>query len=60
MLRSIFFISPLSSTPGVRPGIGQAAKAIGEIGAILEGFEVGFGIGIIVADVGSGMALDHP
>jgi len=56
----MFLLIPRKKGSAPRPGIFQGAKAIGEIGSILEGFEVGFRIGIVITDMGSGVTLDHP
>lgn len=43
--------------PGSR--IGEGAKALREIRPILEGLEVGLGIGVIIRRIGTGMGLGH-
>jgi hypothetical protein len=36
-------------------GVGEAGEAFGEAGRVLEGLELGFGVGVVVGDVGPGM-----
>lgn len=40
-------------------GVGQAAEAVGEAGAVLERLELGFAVGVVVRLAGPGMAAGH-
>ena len=46
-------VVPIEELPAPASGIRQTAKALGIIRAVLQGFELGFRIGIVIGNIGS-------
>jgi hypothetical protein len=43
-----------------RSGVGEAAEAVGEVGPVLQRLELGFGVRVVVFDMGPGVVLVTP
>ena len=52
-------VIPIEEAACPDPGILYRPEPVRVIGTILQGFELCFGIGVVVTDVGSGMGFGH-
>ena len=53
-------VVPIEEALAVGLCILEGAKVPGEVGAVLQGLEVGLGVGVIVAYMGAGVGLCDP
>ena len=52
-------IVPIEEALTETAGIFNRAEEFGELGLVFEGFEVGFGIRIVIRDMGTRMGFSH-
>jgi len=53
----VLFVIPEEEILAKRPAVLDAAEAIRKLRAVLKGFEVGFRIGVVVADMGAAVSF---
>jgi hypothetical protein len=55
----VLLVVPVKEGPDPCPGIFKGTKAIGKVGAVLQGLELRLGIWIVMLDAWERMGLDH-
>lgn len=48
----VLVVVPAEEGPGPGTGVLRGAEAVGEVGPVLEGLEVGLGVGVVVSGIG--------
>ena len=57
---AMLVVVPMEEGLAVGAGIFDGAEPVGEVGSVFQGFELGFGEGIVVGDVGARVGLGDP
>ena len=53
----VLVVVPVEEGLAVCAGVFDGAEAFGEVGAVFQGFELGFGVGVVVGDLGPGVGF---
>ena len=57
---TMHFVIPVKERLTKGPGILNGAGSLRKLGAILQGLELGFGIRVVIADMGAAVSFGHP